>query len=217
MHAIVISDIHLGSRYLKRKQLLRFLRTLPDEVPLVLNGDIVDYLHRPLPDQHAPILDMIRDESLRRKVVWIYGNHDEGIQMDDPGQIEFCSSFSLGQRLFISHGYEFDHVMTRHHRFMKIFGRLHRIRMRLGAESVHVAQYAKRWRWFYMYLRHSVMASAIAYAKDNGFEAVTCGHTHFAEDVTVNGIRYINTGAWTELPGYFLTVNDHAMQLKEFE
>jgi hypothetical protein len=27
------------------------------------------------------------------------------------------------------------------------------------------------------------MASAIAYARENGFAAVTCGHTHFALDL----------------------------------
>ncbi|MDH3716475.1 MAG: UDP-2,3-diacylglucosamine diphosphatase [Planctomycetota bacterium] len=217
MDAIVISDLHLGSRYVQLEHVLRFFRTLPDAVPLILNGDIVDRVHHPLPDQHAPVLDLIRDESLRRQVVWVYGNHDDGYQLDDPGGIEFCRSFRLGQRLFVSHGYDFDNVMTRYQPFVKMFNKLHKFRLWLGAEPVHVAQYAKQWALCYQYLRRSVMASAIAYARANGFAAITCGHTHFAEDLTVDGIRYINTGAWTELPAYFLAVHDDSMELHKVE
>ena len=43
-------------------------------------------------------------------------------------------------------------------------------------------------------------------AIENGFEAVTCSHTHYPENMVVDGIRYINTGAWTELPAHYLYV-----------
>ena len=217
MRAVVISDIHLGSRYLHRDLVQRFFQWLPPNVPLVLNGDILDQIHHPLSSEDASILDMIRDQSLRRQVVWVYGNHDDGFEMKEPGQIEFCRSYHLDQRLFISHGYDFDNVMTRYQIFVRTFGRMHRLRLWLGAEPVHVAQYAKKWGLLYRYLRRSVMASAVAYAKENGFEAVTCGHTHYAEDVTVEGIRYLNTGAWTELPAYVLVVNENDLELRPFE
>ena len=213
---IVISDIHLGSQHVEIGHIVRFFRTLPQDVPLLLNGDIVDRVHHSLPDEHEAVLDMIRDESLRRKVVWLYGNHDDGFEMDDPGQIEFCTSYSLGKRLFISHGYDFDHVMTRYQLFVRTFSGLHKLRLWLGAEPVHVAQYAKKWAWLYQYLRRSVMASAVTYAKEHGYQAVTCGHTHYAEDSTVDNIRYINTGSWTERPVYFLDVNERGMELREF-
>ena len=57
--------------------------------------------------------------------------------------------------------------------------------------------------------------NAIEYAKENNYEAVTCGHTHFTEDVTVDGIRYVNTGCWTELPASYLHVDDSDIRLVE--
>ena len=92
---------------------------------------------------------------------------------------------------------------------------MHDLRVKLGARPVHVAQYAKKWKSFYAYLRKNVMLNAVNYAATNGFEAVTCGHTHFAEEHFVNGIKYINTGAWTESPTYFIRVTDTEMTLNK--
>jgi UDP-2,3-diacylglucosamine pyrophosphatase LpxH len=78
-----------------------------------------------------------------------------------------------------------------------------------------VAQYAKRWKSFYGYLRKNVMLNAVNYAIKNGFEAVTCGHTHFAEEYFIHGIKYLNTGAWTEQPTYFVRVTDNDMTLNK--
>ena len=90
---------------------------------------------------------------------------------------------------------------------------MHDLRVKLGARSVHVAQYAKNWELLYRVLRKHVRINAVQYARENGFEAVTCGHTHFAEDIALNGIRYINTGAWTELPTFYIHVAEDQMNL----
>ncbi|MGD9043357.1 MAG: hypothetical protein PVG06_06585, partial [Desulfobacterales bacterium] len=88
------------------------------------------------------------------------------------------------------------------------------LRVKLGAPPVHVAQYAKRWKRFYGYLRKNVMLNAVHYAAENGFEAVACGHTHFPEEQFINGIKYLNTGAWTERPTYYIRVTDNEITLK---
>jgi UDP-2,3-diacylglucosamine pyrophosphatase LpxH len=92
---------------------------------------------------------------------------------------------------------------------------MHDLRVKLGARPVHVAEYAKKWKRFYGYLRKNVMLNAVNYAAKNGFEAVTCGHTHFAEEQFVNGIRYLNTGAWTERPTYCVRITDNEISLKK--
>ncbi|MGD9102679.1 MAG: hypothetical protein PVF64_04075, partial [Desulfobacterales bacterium] len=84
-----------------------------------------------------------------------------------------------------------------------------------GARPIHVAQYAKKWKRFYGYLRKNVMHNAVNYAAKYGFEAVTCGHTHYAEEQFVNGIKYLNTGAWTEQPTYFVRVSANEIMLEK--
>jgi UDP-2,3-diacylglucosamine pyrophosphatase LpxH len=94
--------------------------------------------------------------------------------------------------------------MPRNQAFMKAFKWMHDLRVKLGARPVHVAKYAKKWNLFYRFLCKNVMMNAVDCALENGFEVVTCGHTHYPEDRIFNGIRYINTGAWTETPAFYL-------------
>ena len=192
MHTIIISDIHLGSPHSRVGQFLEFMAALPDGADLVMNGDVVDYWHRELKGDHLVSLDRIREESLRRRVVWVSGNHDDGYYPDDPGDIEFAQFLNLGDRLHISHGYDFDTVMPYHKTFIKVFRFLHLLRVRLGAEPVHVAFYAKKFRTLYGVLRKHVSLNAVEYGKEKNFVAVTCGHTHYVEEQTIDNIRYIS-------------------------
>jgi UDP-2,3-diacylglucosamine pyrophosphatase LpxH len=214
-HVIIISDLHLGSDHLQRDEVEYFFANLPADADLVLNGDIVDVIHHTLPESDQRILDRIIEESRRRKVVWAYGNHDDGLKLEDSGQIEFCREYNFGTRLHINHGYDFDNIMPKNRWFVATFRQLHRLRILLGAEPVHVANYAKRWPFFYRYLRSSVIANAVEHALERGYEAVTCGHTHYPEDVVENGVRYVNTGSWTESPIYYLWLTPTSIDLKQ--
>ena len=94
---------------------------------------------------------------------------------------------------------------------------MHDLRVKLGARPVHVAQYAKKWELFYKFLRKNVMTNAVNCAMENGYEAVTCGHTHYPEDIVFNGTRYINTGAWTECPAFYLQVTGDELYLRTID
>jgi len=188
---------------------------MPGGTPLVLNGDIVtthDTQH--YPPRHREALDVLRAESFRRKVVWVRGNHDERFVMSDPGRIEFASSWHIGKQLFMAHGNDFDNVMPHNRFFIILFRLFHRVRILLGAESIHVAQYAKRFPLLYRVLLRHVAMNAVEHAKENGYGAVACGHTHYVEDRIQDGVRYLNTGAWTEETPYYLAVNDTAVELR---
>jgi UDP-2,3-diacylglucosamine pyrophosphatase LpxH len=36
---------------------------------------------------------------------------------------------------------------------------------------------------------------------------------HFAEDTVIEGVRYLNTGSWTEAPAHFLRVTPESVEL----
>jgi UDP-2,3-diacylglucosamine pyrophosphatase LpxH len=210
---VVVSDIHLGSRHCYCESFMRFIEALPDGVELVLNGDVIDHWHSTLKGLHAEALEQLRAASERRHVVWVRGNHDDQYELADPRGIVSVSEYAIGKRLFISHGFDFDNIMPYHRGFIILFRTFHRLRIRLGAESVHVARYAKKFRLLYGALRKHVAMNAVEHARENGFAAVTCGHTHYAEDTIIDGIRYINTGAWTEKPLYCLALVEDGMEL----
>ena len=215
MNAIIISDLHIGSAYFQRRDFECFLHHLSEDRTLILNGDIVDCPYAAMQKADQRIIDRLSKISKRQQVVWIRGNHDNGYLAKIPGPVEVKCAYSIGTRIFIAHGDDFDHIMPRSRLFIKAFKWMHDMRVHLGARPVHVAQYAKKWAALYRVLRKNVMLNAVDCAAENGFDAVTCGHTHFAEDRVFNGIRYINTGAWTETPMYFLQVTPERLELKK--
>jgi UDP-2,3-diacylglucosamine pyrophosphatase LpxH len=214
MKAIVVSDLHIGSRYFLHKNFMQFLQNIPQDHEFILNGDIINNPYAKMKPADQQILNRFGEMSLQQKVVWVRGNHDNGYIPDNLGKIQIKQHHALQKRLFITHGDFFDEVMPRSQMFIKAFKIMHDLRVKLGARPIHVAQYAKKWKSFYEYLRKNVMLNAVSYAAANGFEAVTCGHTHFAEEQFVNGIKYLNTGAWTERPTYYVRVTDNEMTLK---
>jgi len=215
MKAIVVSDLHIGSRYFLHENFAQFLKNIPEDAEFILDGDIINNPYAKMKPADQQILDRFGEMSLRQKVVWVRGNHDNGYIPDNLGNIQIKKHHALQKRLFITHGDFFDEVMPRSQMFIKAFKMMHDLRVKLGARPIHVAQYAKKWKSFYEYLRKSVMLNAVNYAAENGFEAVSCGHTHYAEEQFVNGIKYLNTGAWTERPTYYVCVTDNEMTLKK--
>lgn len=217
MNVIIVSDLHIGSRFFVNGTFEHFIGQIPEACELVLNGDIIDNPYMKLSPSHQRILDLIKLLSFRQNVFWLKGNHDNGYLPDQFGKVVFKRSHSVGNRLLITHGHDFDKIMPHNQWFMKAFMYIHAVRVKLGAKPVHVAEYAKKWEFFYKILRKNVLTNAVKCAIENGYEAVTCGHTHYAEDMIFNGIRYINTGAWTEFPAYFIEMNKENIQLKKVE
>ncbi|MBM3280846.1 MAG: metallophosphoesterase [Candidatus Handelsmanbacteria bacterium] len=211
--AFVVSDLHLGSPYCHHRPFLDWLASLPPAVPLILNGDIIDDPRDPLGPEHQGVLQRLIDESLRRPLIWVHGNHDETLNLAHTGQIRFARHWAIGRRLLIVHGDDLDEVMPRHRLFKVVFKALHRLRIKLGCPDVHVAQYAKRWGLLYRVLNRHVANKALRAARIHGFHAVTCGHTHAAMDLREGEARYLNTGAWTEAPHHFIAVTPEEIRL----
>ena len=209
----IVSDLHLGNAYFHRDAFLAWLDALPPGARLVLNGDTLDNPDKPLPDDHARVLERLVAESARRPVVWVYGNHDEGLDLRETGRIEFVERWELGRRLLALHGDELDAVMPRHGLFKAAFKLFHKVRIGLGFPDVHVANYAKKWALLYRVLNQHVARKAVRAARALGFEAVACGHTHAAMDAEVEGTRYLNTGAWTESPQHFVRADADGIEL----
>lgn len=204
----IVSDLHLGSSYFRRENFVRFLDTLPAGARLVLNGDILDEPGDPLSPEHAAVVRRLVAESYERPVVWVHGNHDESVALDDPGRIQFVRRWAVDDTLLVLHGDQLDGIMPRHGLFRSLFKKLHRLRIRLGFADVHVAHYAKRWSLLYRVLNEHVARRAIDAARREGFAAVTCGHTHAPMEWERDGHRYLNTGAWTEEPNHYVSVTE---------
>jgi UDP-2,3-diacylglucosamine pyrophosphatase LpxH len=215
--AFIVSDLHLGSEFFHHEQFRSWLAQLPPRARLILNGDIIDDPPEPLPDLHQQVLEQLIAVSRQRPTVWVHGNHDDDLALPDTGDMEFVDRWSVGTRLLAVHGDNLDNVMPRHSTFKWVFRRLHRLLISLGAPRVHVAEYAKRWGLLYSILNRHVAHNAARAAQKLGFQAIACGHTHAAMDEVVHGVRYLNTGAWTETPLHYIALDAEQIRLEVFD
>lgn len=104
--SIFISDIHLGTRFSKAKNLLNFLKHNECE-HLFLVGDIIDgwAIKRKLiwPQEHSDVIQKILKKARKgTKVTFITGNHDEFLRPFVP--------LLLGNTITITNELEYDAI-----------------------------------------------------------------------------------------------------------
>lgn len=217
---IVLSDIHLGTKGSKAREVVEFLKYNRCE-NLILNGDIIDgwqlsksgtwkrkhtrFINR--------ILKMIEDD--KTKVYYLRGNHDDFLDQILPLRIGNMSIRrdmvyqSFGKRYYVVHGDIFDSITTN----LKWIAKLgdigytfllwlnhnyNQYRMKRGLPYYSLSQVVK-----------SKVKSAVKYiddfekqladlAKSKQFDGVICGHIHASAIKEIDGITYMNSGDWVE-------------------
>jgi UDP-2,3-diacylglucosamine pyrophosphatase LpxH len=220
LRSIFVSDVHLGSRDCRAKELLRFLETVETDY-LFLVGDIVDFwsLRRSFywPEEHNEVLRAILAKAKEgTKVIYVPGNHDDNIR-------EFCGSLfgnmsirrkyvhatADGREFLVMHGDEFDTVV-KCSRWLARFGasayelmmRLNRsvnaCRVALGMPYWSLATYLKlRLPKAVRYVAAFEHAAAHA-ARSRNLDGIVCGHIHRPGVREIDGVLYCNDGDWVE-------------------
>jgi UDP-2,3-diacylglucosamine pyrophosphatase LpxH len=212
--AVIVSDLHLGTKDSKAKEFIEFLEQHPTDL-LILNGDIVDgwALNRGAKwkKQHTNAISKILKVSNKTKVIWIRGNHDEflaefiGMHF---GNIEIREDYIISNH-FVFHGDVIDVFITKYKWLAKI-----------GSVGYDFALWLNRWYnryrvWRglpYQSISQEIKAgvkaatsyindfeiAAIKMASKHGCQGVICGHIHQPADLMINGARYLNSGDWVE-------------------
>lgn len=213
MNIVSVSDLHLGSPGSRHRQFRNFLRKLPPGTVLVLNGDVIDAERRRIPKEHEEVLAAICAESFRRRIVWTGGNHDMKYTAREPNRIEFVTSWSEGG-MYFSHGDEFMPMLPMY----RVFSRVMKIYRSLRApDYLNTIRLAKRMPFFFRFLAKGSTAKAVRFARKKGYKTVVCGHLHAVIDETVHGVRYMNAGAWTEWPAFYLSSENGKTRLVKAE
>ena len=225
--AIVVSDLHLGTKDSKAEEFIEFIEEHPTNL-LILNGDIIDgwALNRGAKwkKQHTKVISKLLQLSNKTQIIWIRGNHDEFIQDfigTHLGRIEIKEDYRLtiqrwvegdifrNESYYIFHGDVVDVFITKYKWLSKI-----------GAIGYDFALTLNRWynryrKWrnlpyqsISQKIKGGVKAAtnyindfettALSMATKKGCNGVICGHIHQPEDRMIDGKRYINSGDWIE-------------------
>lgn len=215
MDAVIISDLHLGSKNCQAKMVISFLEDILSgkivSRRLIINGDVFDSIDfRRLKKTHWKVLSMIRHLSDKMEVIWTCGNHDGpaeiishllGVQVRN----EYIFT-SANRRMLVLHGHIFDDFIDDHPIITWIGDAIYNTLQRLDRRH-YIARLAKARSKVFLHCLEKVQHRSIAYARRLKCEVVICGHTHHCAAAGEQGIEYFNSGCWTELPPTWLAVD----------
>ena len=230
-----ISDIHLGTKDCKAKELLEFIKHCRAK-KIYLVGDIIDgwALKKRWfwPQEHNDVIQkLLRQARKGTEVIFIPGNHDEfarqfcglnfgGIQVrhDD------VHVTADGKKIWVTHGDLYDNIMQ-YARWLAFIGdraytfalwlnrAFNRIRLKLNYPYWSLSQY----------LKHKVKAAVscitafedllIREAKNKQCDGVVCGHIHKAELRSIDHVTYANDGDWVESMTALIENHDGSLQI----
>jgi UDP-2,3-diacylglucosamine pyrophosphatase LpxH len=218
--SVFISDVHLGTPDCKAAYLLDFLRQLQCQ-KLYLVGDIIDLeslsRRRWWHPDHGTVIAEVLDMARRGvEVTYIPGNHDAafrgmvgqsicGVRIE----LDAVHVGADGRRYRVSHGDEYDPEQIGRSWMLHIGEAMHRF-ICWGNRRVN----AWRRRMALPYLPLSIIVKshigkALAYirayeervaadARERGMDGHICGHIHYGQVRTIDGVVYLNDGDWVE-------------------
>ena len=225
--AIVVSDLHLGTKDSKAEEFIEFLEEHPTDL-LILNGDIIDgwAINRGAKwkKQHTKVISKLLQLSNKTQIIWIRGNHDEFIQDfigTHLGRIEIKEDYRLTiQRWVENDVYRNENYYVFHGDVVDVFITKYKWLSKIGAVGYDFALTLNRWYNTYRKWRNLPYQSisqkikggvkaatnyindfettALSMATKKGCNGVMCGHIHQPEDRMIDGKRYINSGDWVE-------------------
>ena len=225
--AIIVSDLHLGTKDSKAEEFIAFLEKHPTDL-LILNGDIIDgwALNRGAKwkKQHTKVISKLLKLSNKTQIIWIRGNHDEFLHEfmgNHFGGIEIREDYVLTTKVWVEDDiYRNESYYVFHGDVIDIFITKYKWLSKIGAIGYDFALWLNRWYNKYRVwrklpyqsisqnIKNGVKAAtnyvndfevtALSMASKKGCHGVICGHIHQPEDRMINGKRYLNSGDWVE-------------------
>ncbi len=236
VRSIFISDLHLGSRFSKATELLKFLQCHRPE-NLYMVGDIIDAwaLRRRWywPQAYDALLNhiaMLVDNGT--KLFYTPGNHDSFLrrfQVDAPPvriQDQFIHLCANGRRMVILHGDQFDNVEGGA-QWLSVLGSIsynallfsdraiNRLLSFLGVSPLRISGTVKQTVKLAVQFISRFEDKLVTHARKENCDGIICGHIHVPRYRMLKEILYVNLGDWIENSTALVEYNDGRLELLE--
>ncbi len=219
---VVLSDIHLGTKFSKVSEVADFLSSVDCE-RLILNGDTIDGWQLRKNDYEYWGTEQARFFRIMMKMIEkhgtevdvLRGNHDDFLDKIIPmsmGKINIMKDMTLesgGLKFFVTHGDIFDSITSNMRWVAKLGDVVYNILLKInGLYNRLQTLRGKPYYSFSQSIKNKVK-KAVSNASDfdqmladmartKGCQGVICGHIHRPEDRMIDGVRYLNSGDWVE-------------------
>ena len=217
---IIISDVHLGTKGSKSKELVRFLKSNTCD-KLILNGDIIDGWQLKKSGKwkkkHTRFFRVIirMTEKTNTEVIYIRGNHDDFLDNVLPmtiGKLSICKEYELisgGKKFWVIHGDIFDTITTNlvwlarlgdiGYTFLLWLNKVYNnYRIKRGLPFYSVSKKVKQKVKTAVSFISDFENELVRLAKGRGYDGIICGHIHHPSITRNQDIIYMNSGDWVE-------------------
>ena len=219
---VVVSDIHLGTKYSKVRQVSDFLASVDCE-RLILNGDTIDgwqlqknnyqYWGSEQARFFRIIMKMV--EKHGTQVYFLRGNHDDFLDRIIPmqmGPLSIQKDMILesgGKKYFVTHGDVFDSITSNMKWLAKLGDVVYNFLLFINVVYNRIQSWRGKPYYSFSQEIKAKVKKAVSnasnfdkmltdMARTKGCDGVICGHIHRPEDRIIDGIHYLNSGDWVE-------------------
>lgn len=219
MKRLVISDIHIGSKYYKEEELLDFLKNVEYD-QLILGGDIIDFIR--VPEFTARVIDIVEAIDFSKEIIYIVGNHDTPLR-NFAGRkafgMHFVSKYEFeeGGRTFrIEHGDTYDESSLVQNQIFMSFLSVAQSCIEHWFE-VNLSDWFTNWK-----IKRRKLRRVWDILKVNSdVDVFIMGHCHTPEAIiwihsNQKIVSYVNTGDWVSHQTY-VEITDGIVRLKEYD
>lgn len=218
-HSVFISDIHLGNRWCKVKELNSFLSHVSCD-NLYLLGDVFEGWNRKRSPKWSlrrhPIMRKVLKMAKVSRIQYVTGNHDaflddfagscfEGVELLK----DSIYSALDGRKILLVHGDEYD-IITRYRGWLAKLGHsAYQAGMTINSGIEKLISSKREQNLFLAnFLKHKVKDlvqkisdfdnSIKAAARSRGVDGIICGHIHRPEIRIIGDTGYYNCGDWLQ-------------------
>ena len=238
VRTVIVSDIHLGTRDSKVREVNHFLRHVRCE-KLILNGDIIDgwQLKRGgrWTKAHTRFIRIVLKmlEKKNTQVVYLRGNHDDVLATFLPLEFEGLQVVEehvhegVDRRYLVLHGDVFDTVTKNLVWLAHVGDWGYALLLRLNRTYNGWRAWRGKEYWSLSKAIKARVKSAVNHASNfethiaelahqRGCTGVMCGHIHTPADKMIGDVHYLNSGDWVESMTALVEHHDGRMEIVNF-
>lgn len=219
-HTLIISDLHLGSKVSRSKRATTFLKNFQFK-KLILLGDMFEDLNfGHLKESDWKFLSAIGEISKTHKVIWVEGNHDQGIvhifaNLTNARVRKAYQWKYQGKKYLAMHGHQFDNFLINNEFLGFVANQAYNILQLIDFKDKRLSRFVKGKSKGWLRLSKKVAQRALLYAKLKGVDYIICGHTHKTLKKRSGETRYYNCGCWTDVPSGYITIDKDVIKINK--